>query len=533
MQPGSYSTPSSPGLLVVLISLTFIPPCRARSGVTDDLHHNYFDPAPAAEDGPPLSAGTLRNPSYLPAQIGGIVGAYALSLVIVASVLLLLAKKRRERLTAADEDVAQGPYKLALTIPPQAQGFEHPPQSFGSPPRSPIKNFSHPTPVEEQGLGPYIAPPPLSTSTLGINPLVDQRVVAADREMAQQQLEEMYKYVMEQEAAKEAGITLERPPSAISPVSKEASTTSLPRQGILKKGKNKPANLDLERNSPEKPESRASSIFSSLMSPKKKKNAKGISISSPIMTPMSGTFPRNQGEEMNVIPPRHYAPASPPPIPGNQAPYSRDTRYNPLVAPITPPDVSPESTQSIDERLGAQFGHSRNASQAPTEPDPLSAVSERSTAPLVGLPSSPKPGANRFPSFPASPKPGATFPTSHQPGATLPASPKPGSTFSRPNAPSAVRTGGTLPLRAYEPALSSPSMQTTKQTTFERAAPLSPSGLRTPWTGAPVPYSPYQPFSPVVPITPSLVTKADRKRMKQLQPKTPTMEMVKSSDEVW
>jgi hypothetical protein len=216
---------------------------------------------------------------------------------------------------------------------------------------------------------------------------------------------------------------------------------------------------------------------------------------------------------MNVIPPRHYAPASPPPIPGDRAPYSRDTRYNPQVAPVTPPDISPESTQSIDERLGAQFGHSRNASQAPTEPDPVSAVSERSTAPLVGLPSSPKPGVNRFPSFPASPKPG--------------------STFSRANAPSAVRTGGTLPLRAYEPALSSPSMQTTKQTTFERAAPLSPSGLRTPWTGAPVPYSPYQPFSPVVPITPSLVTKADRKRMKQLQPKTPTMEMVKSSDEVW
>ncbi len=514
MQPRPYSIPSSLQCVVILTSLSFISSCHAAA--LDGLHHNYFDPAQAQD-----------TTTFLPAQIGGIVGAYALSLVIVASILLLLAKRRREHLTAADEDLGQAPYQSTLPLPPPPEGFQYPSYISGASPKSPIKNFSYPTPVEEPGaVGPYTYSPPQSTSTIGINSLVDQRVVAADRRMAQQQLEEMYKYVMEQEAAKEAGITLERPPSAISPVSKEASTTSLPKQGILKKGKNKPANLNLERDDREKPESRASSIFSSIMSPRKKKSMKGISISSPIMTPQSSTFPRHDGEEMNSIPPRHYAPASPPPIPGDQVPYSRDTRYNPQAAPITPPDFSPESTQSIDERLGAQFGHSRNNSQAPTEADPISAVSDRSTAPLVGLPSSPKPGVSRFPSLPASPKPGATFPTS-------PISPQPGSTFFRPNAPSAVRTGGALPLRAYEPALTSPSMQTTKQTTFERAAPLSPSGLRTPWTGAPVPYTPYQPFSPVVPVTPSLITKADRKRMKQLQPKTPTVEMVKGSDEVW
>jgi hypothetical protein len=98
-----------------------------------------------------------------------------------------------------------------------------------------------------------------------------------------------------------------------------------------------------------------------------------------------------------------------------------------------------------------------------------------------------------------------------------------------------VRTGGALPLRAYEPALTSPSIssQQTKQTVFERLAPLSPMGAQTPYTGTAVPYSPYQPFSPCVPITPSLVTKADRKRMRRLEPKTPTLEMVKSSDDIW
>ncbi len=75
-------------------------------------------------------------------------------------------------------------------------------------------------------------------------------------------------------------------------------------------------------------------------------------------------------------------------------------------------------------------------------------------------------------------------------------------------------------------------MARTKQTVFERA-PLSPNGVRTPFTGSAVPYSPYQPFSPVIPITPTLVTKQDRKRMKKMEPKTPTLEMVKSDDEVW
>ncbi|KAI1399544.1 hypothetical protein F4819DRAFT_411825 [Hypoxylon fuscum] len=509
MQPALYSKPySSLQLVLLLLSSTFSPFCSAS--VIQDLHSNYFDPAPAPEDGPPFSVGALRNTAYLPAQIGGIVGSYAFSLVVVAAVLLILAKKRREHIDAGEDDLnGQIQYQLAFPPPIPAGG----PQYGLDPPKSPIKNFSYPTsptPISAiSPTSPYIVPSLHSTSTLGVNPLVDPRVVAADREMAQQQLEEMYKLVMEQEAAKEAGVVLDQPPVPL-------AQQQPPKQGILKRGKNKPASLDLAGQ--EKPQSRASSILSAFKSPRKK-NVKGISISSPIMTPMSGTFPRHEEEEMSAIPPRHYAPASPPPVPTSQAPYPRASRQHGSVAPITPPDISPESTQSIDERLGHMRGNSQY-----TEPDPVSAISDRSTAPLVGLPSSPKPGVNRFPSLPASPKPGATFPSSPRPEQQ---------SFSRPNAPSAVRTGGTLPLRAYEPALSSPSTQTTKQTTFERTTPLSPSGLRTPWTGAPVPYTPYQPFSPVVPITPSLVTKADRKRMKQLQPKTPTMAMVMSDDEMW
>ncbi|KAK6956507.1 hypothetical protein Daesc_001785 [Daldinia eschscholtzii] len=505
MQLGLYSTPSSLQLVLFLLYPTLAPFCSAS--VIQDLESNYFDPAPKPEEGPSLSAGALRSTSYLPAQIGGIVGSYAFSLVVVAVIILLLAKKRREHLTAGEEDLeGQFPYQFAFLPPEQAGGQ---PQYGLDPPKSPVKNFSYPTPQTPLSArspisptSPYIVPSLHSTSTLGVNPLVDPRVVAADREMAQQQLEEMYRLVLEQEAAKEAGVTLDQPPAPL-------SQQQTPKQGILKRGKNKPASLDLAQSEAEKPQSRASSILSAFKSPRKK-NVKSISISSPIMTPVSGTFPRQEEEELRAIPPSLLYTGISTPSSDGPSPIRTGKQATRTSSAYHPPRISLRRVHKALTNGSVICGAIH--------------ISERSTAPLVGLPSSPKPGVNRFPSLPASPKPGATFPTSPGPEQR---------SFSRPNAPSAIRTGGTLPLRAYEPSLSSPSAHTTKQTTFERTLPLSPSGLRTPWTGAPVPYSPYQPFSPVVPITPSLVTKADRKRMKQLQPKTPTMEMVKGDDEVW
>ncbi|KAF3015077.1 hypothetical protein E8E14_011425 [Neopestalotiopsis sp. 37M] len=491
---------------------TFIPYCLSAPSEKPCVTICERDNNSASRDGLPLSTRGFVDNTYLPAQIGGIVGAYAFSLIVVAATLLLLAKKRREHLRAAEEDLEDSKYDFAF---PNGLPADPPPPLDFTPvtPRSPIRNFSYPAGLEQQEPAPYVFPSPVSsTVALGVNPLVDQNVVAADRIMAQSQLEEMYKYVMEQDEAKQAGVVLQGPPA---PILKSPPTPSSQKSGFLRKGKSKPANLELN-GAEEKPQSRASSILSALKSPRgKKSSVRAISISSPIMTPMSGTFPRHEEAEMESIPPRHYAPAPPPPVPTDQYPFvsQRMTRQ---IEPLTPPDMSPESTMSIDERLGhEQLGHARNTSELTAEYAPYSATSEKSTTPLVGLPSSPKPSQSRFPSLPS-----------------LPSSPKPGATFSRANAPSAVRTGGSLPLRAYEPSLASPSIQTTKQTVFERA-PLSPSGLRTPFTGAAVPYSPYQPYTPVVPMTPSLVTKADRKRMKALQPKTPTLQMVKNEDEIW
>ena len=481
--------------------------------------------SPALGDDPPAPLDPVEDSTHLSAQIGGIIGSYAVALVLVAIGLLALSKRRREHLRSG-EDLHAGVRELPTFRVPDPvvasenyQRFPFPVQS----PKSPFKNFSYPDPLsptktERTEVSAYSFPSPTSTVLApGIDLSVDQSVVAQDKRMAQQQLEDMYKHVMEQETAKEEGREYEGPPL---PTSQQPKSNNPASPGVLKRGKSKPANLSLAPE--EKKQSRTSSLLSAILSPRKK-NQKGVNISSPIMTPMSGTFPRQEGEEMGPMSPRHYAPSRPPPVPSNQLPLRRNTG-NAAAGPPTP-EMSPTNGISIDGRLDAAVAQnqttrgsdsissdSRDDSESQSAgQEPVSAVSNNSTNPLVGLPSSPKPGSDRFPS--------------------LPSSPKPGQSFQRPNAPSALRSGGGLPLRAYEPSMVSPR-QTTKQTVFTRSDPFSP-GAQTPFTGAAVPYSPYQPFSPVVPITPGLVTKADRKRMKKLEPKTPTVEMVKNEDEVW
>ena len=475
----------------------------------------------------PLSATASRDRSYLPIQIGGILGAYAVSLVLVAITLLALRKKRREKIHAANNEIdfldepkfAQYPLTtLSHTVK------DDPVTSIEEYQKPVVPNFSYPSPTKTE----FSIPPFNPTSTVrssthssfsapGTSPLVDQSVVIADQIMAQAQLEEMYRHVMEHEDAKQRGVALDPPTYGVSSQRGSVSEKSI-KSTSSKKERSKPASLNLNNSNVEvKKGPKTPSFFSALKSPKRK-GPKGISISSPIMTPKSGTFPRDDVPRHDVddnvtnlgaLSPRYYTnPLAPPPIP-------RDSQYPRGVTAIQP-ELPVDSSQSIDERMGfrsVNYARSSMArsSMARSEIDPESAISEHSQTPLVGLPSSPRRPSGRFPSLPQSPKPGVSF--------------------SRNNAPSAVRTGGSLPLRSYEPAMNSPTSQTTKQTVFERKGPLSPMGAKTPGTA--VPYSPYQPFTPCMPMTPSLVTKEDRKRMRRLEPKTPTLEMVRSDDDVW
>ncbi|KAL1889615.1 hypothetical protein Cpir12675_005718 [Ceratocystis pirilliformis] len=526
------------------------------------------------------------NTHLLPAQIGGIVGSYAVSLVLVAAILLLLSNRRRERLTGlynieqAEGDIfgihkAPKPDSEQLTQPlphafvpapprtvsqpsgalylqtrnlslqtqnlglPSPSRFESPQSSQASrTPQTPTINAS------QVSIQPNISPVS-SKHTLGFDCSVDQAIVEADKIMADRQLEEMYRHVLQHEEAKRLGVNPPPLPIGESVAHGRASVVS------SKKDKSRPRILNLTQSTPAAEKQSKTSLFKQLLSPRRSKAPKELSISAPIMTPQSATFPRDV-QELSSMTPRVYAPALPPPIPIEHQDFRSYTQPKPQsqsqtasISPPTPPDFSPASALSIGERLENMrkalppAGKTLDVTHNPhcgvaygpaAEEEPASSTS--SHAPLAGLPASPRSSRGDFPALPASPRsskaPGQFGSAANASGLSLPLSPR-SSNFSRPSQPSAVRTGGVLPLRAYEPSLS--TSREIAQTTFERTAPFTSMGAGTPGTS--VPYTPYQPFSPVVPVTPSLVTKEERKRMKKMVPKTPTLEMTQSSDDLW
>lgn len=459
-------------------------------------------PAPSPEDGPPLSAGALRNPAYLPAQIGGIVGAYLLSAGIVGIAIILLGRKLRRQVTQSAKalDIEM--------VEPRTQQYHvnHVPYSPNTVPGGP-RNFSWPSP-DKTDQNPYVFPTTGGPrSPHGADPFVDKRIVEADKEMLERDLEDIYAHVMEQEEAKAAGVNpADMPPPA--PLKSASPPPSATPQRPLTQGKkvekSRPSTLNIEEPS-SKPNSRTSSIISSLKSPKRK-GIRGMIISSPIPTPVSASFGGNASDE-EPLTPRYYSPPPPPPVPKDQVPYTHVRKTSTGSSPVSP-------TRSIAEQL-SPYGppvsqtHRPNQSQTSVQSlrDPASATSTNSQTPL--------------------------FPAQSQ---RLPPYPSTSTVNLQPSNNSSSRQ---LPLRQFEPAMQSPSFSySTKTTVLERTNPLSPGlttggGPRTPWSAGAVPYSPYQPFTPMMPITPRLVTKEERKARKKMEPRTPVLEMIKSDDEIW
>jgi hypothetical protein len=465
-------------------------------------------PAPSPEDGPPLSRGASRNKALLPAQVGAIVGTYFFSACVIGIALALIGRRLRRQITTS---------RKALDIEmvePRVQ-----PSSIDNTPISPNnipggRNFSWPSP-EKADRNPYIfpstGPSPISPPGGG-DPFVDTRIVEADREMLQRDLEDIYAHVMEQEDAKaRGGKPQEMPPpqplqgAGLTPPSEVQGQNTPPK----KSDKSKLSNLDIDENKSHRV-SRSSSIISSLKSPKKK-GIRGMRISSPIPTPFSSTFPRSgDASDEEPLSPRYYSPPPPPPVPKDQIPYTH-SRNTPESSPVSP---ARSIAEQLDGYPGSKQFHRTNPSQTSIQSsrDPSSATSATSQTPLFNQ------------TQPTQPK--------QRPQISL-QPPVNNSSINLP--PSANSSTRALPFRQYEPAPHSPSFShTTKTTVLERTSPLSPGGgPKTPWSAGAVPYSPYQPFTPMIPITPRLVTKQERKAMKNIEGRTPVLEMIKSEGEMW
>jgi hypothetical protein len=469
------------------------------SSPSNPLGINY-EPAPSPEEGPPLSAHALRNPVYLPAEIGGIAGAYVL--VVSTALLALWTIGRRLR---REKRLSRGPVDVEMLAASNLLYPANIPANLYPSPITPIssqtaaKNFSWPSP-EKTDRNPYIFPAQNAPiSPVGSDPSVDFRVVEADREQLSKGLEDIYAHVMAQEEAKAAGLELPPPPMPVYRQSqpREPVPAAAPQRLSKKSDRSRPSTLDVTK---EKSHSRASSFIASLKSPRKKP-AKELQISSPMPTPLSNTFPVNYASDEEPLSPRHYHVPPPPPVPTDQVPY---------------------------------MGHSRNSSTDPSPVSPTRSIAEQLQN------SNPLPFQHRL--NPSTSTIGHGSINSSRIDIRQPAAPISIQSAQARNPLPAIKTQNsannstrTLPFRAFDPppGLSSPSFShTTKTTVLERTTPLSP-GLRTPWTAGAVPYSPYQPQTPLIPVTPRLVTKEDRKMMKRVEKRAPAMELVKSEDELW
>jgi hypothetical protein len=477
-----------------------------------------WGPSPSPEDGPPLSAGASRDKSLLPAQIGGIVGAYLFSVCVVGFALVLIGRRLRQ-------EVVYSPKALDIEmIQPhhQAYAIDTTPVSPGVKTPNGTRNFSWPSP-EKTDRQPYVFPStnrsPTTPPGIG-DPYVDTRIVDADRDMLQRDLEDIYAHVMEHEEAKAAGVNVKempppKPPQGVAPA--PAAAPQRQNSSPKKIEKARPANINVEETKSIR--SRTSSIMSALKSPRKK-SVKSIEISSPIPTPSSSTFPKQHNHtssDQEPLAPRYYSPPPPPPVPTDQVPYTH-SRNTSNVSPTSP-------TRSIAEQLShapqSQAPQSQRhhpypsqASVQSTNRGDLSAKSAESTNSQTPLYSPRLPPQTQSQAVASHPNPFSSNP---------------------PLTNSSTRA---LPFRAFEPPLASPSFvsQTTKTTVLERTTASNgpqTGGLKTPWSAGAVPYSPYQPFSPVIPITPHLVTKQERKAKKKTEGRAPVRELIKSEDELW
>ncbi|ESZ98874.1 hypothetical protein SBOR_0732 [Sclerotinia borealis F-4128] len=533
-----------------------------------------WSPAPPPNNGPPLSAEASRNKALLPAQIGGIIGAYLFSLCIVGILIIALGRRLRRQVElearALEVELVDSAFAGVYT------------GSSGPTPVSPanLRNFSWPSPdkkcfpainpdpsafvfppIHESYTNPYVYPTQRhhsihqSVYSHQSNPSIDNQVIEADREMMNRNLEDLYAHVMEQEEAKAAGMDVRSMPPPKVPGGISAAAPQQVQPPSKKFGKHKPSDINIGGTKSTKTHSRASSIISALTSPRsapkspgtpRKKGIRGLRISSPIATPHSTTFSHPASDEEPLTP--RYMHRAPPRIPRYQAPYGSSSANGEsptrsiaetleTVSPVSPQQNLPSlNTRNLQVSLKSEMNTASPQSATEDRTKTTFSRSLRAAPSKLSLLHKLKPsnGSSASPDSPSSST--AIGSTSTAIGST--------STTNNQFTASAINPPTrSLPFREqFQQNMLSPTLPTTKTTVLERVPQnngqksgggLRTGGLKTPFSGGTVPYSPYQPFTPMMPITPRLVTREDRKKMKKLVPRTPVVELIRSEEDIW
>ncbi|KAI9765599.1 MAG: hypothetical protein M1840_007288 [Geoglossum simile] len=256
----------------------------------------WLDPAPSPEEGPPLSRNALRNKKYLPAEIGGIVGAYVLTLVVIGILYFLVAlPAQRKAAIAPIRDIEMVPQGETPTSPSKETRFssfrrslrQNPPtspppktpktprswdfRSWGSNPQSPVKDIKT-----------ALTTPTQSSVTF------DHQVIEDDKRKRAEDMDRLYAAVMAHDDAR-SKVSLNESSPQPSPVPGPDSKASLPSPALPKVS----SPLASPRNIP-RPSSGASKhsqagSFTSNGS-RRKGGIRGLPISNPIHIPSYTQF---------------------------------------------------------------------------------------------------------------------------------------------------------------------------------------------------------------------------------------------------
>ena len=510
--------PSLSNIFFCLIQLTFITGTVASP--KDIWHVSIWEaPAPPPGKGPPISASALRDPSYLPAQISAIVGAYLFSVLVIGSALLFVGRRLRRAAQASPQSLA-----MEMMKPGKTNYNNEFPKAFDPSPISPAKSatlYGH-TPESNMDMRNNWPSPNKSARNSGwgsINkghkkqaPSVqssvvtfDDSVIEDDKERNQKEMERLYAAVMDHEEEKSASVLnlsrnsqsqSQNPPElqhlrnpqqeVFHPSSPPRSDTKSPAriQTRSPRASSKPTPLSLHsRNS-------SRSSFGSLS---KRRGIRNLPISPPMGSPdLIPDYNDAYGETEPLSPRIYKDPGPPPPTPPQQRAMKSQgdklaaTRLSPQSARFpessvrTPRSPAFPGVQPIPEsgRPTDMYAH-----QADTSSQRDLTKTKKTPAPL-------------------------SLRTHALNNSTSQRSPLPQNQHYNPlrSAPLPLRQNHPTNYNADRP----PSM--IKATVLERKVPNH--SLRTPATGVPqTPYSPYMPFTPLTPMTPSrLVTREERKR---------------------
>lgn len=487
-------------MISVLYLIALISPAIA---LPNNIFHVSIDdgPAPSPADGPPLAASAIRDRSYLPAQIGSIVGAYFLCVLIIGTAILFVGRRLRRAAEASPRTLAMEmvkPFRTANNAfdpspisPSQADPYGPSPVSTTD------MKSAWPSPeVARHSNNPWGKPTTAHKQQPSIQSSVitfDESVIEDDKAKAEREMERLYAAVMEHDEQKSRplsdvrhGQSTQSPPefqhlrgSGASSPPPRTATTSPSRIATISPRVNFPKPSPISTIGTIN-HSRTSSR-TSFGSFNTKRGVRSLTISPPMGSPDLIPSKNKMYGETEPLSPRYYDnPGPPPPTPPQKANSQR------------PEPRSPHEQRHDNTRLSPQ----RSSFRKPFVPSIQTTPSDLDTFDEEPPRHAAKP-----------PKRGpAPLPLSVQTQAAL--GPTPTQHLPLRSAP--------LPFRALKANnYSDRPPSTIKATILERKAPnVNERGLRPPLTGVPAtPYSPYMPFTPLTPLTPSrLVGRQERKR---------------------